>query len=70
MNPKRKIYLMMNNVPGLSMLTKIAMKLNLMLFILMRENRENTTEVRIPKKRITLSALVAVRKGFFQHIIM
>ena len=32
MNPKRKIYLMMNNVPGLSMLTKIAMKLNLMLF--------------------------------------
>lgn len=32
MNPKRKIYLMMKNVPGLSALTNIAMKLNLMLF--------------------------------------
>ena len=29
MNPKRKIYLMMKNVPGLSALTNIAMKLNL-----------------------------------------
>lgn len=70
MNPKRKIYLMMKNVPGLSALTNIAMKLNLMLFHFNERKPRKHYGSEDPEKRITLSALVAVRKGFFQHIIM